>query len=65
MRKDIIDKLMELTQEEKEILEGKHSIDQSIYTDDKQFIIDSKKILAVWTTHKYKKTYEVYRVPCT
>lgn len=46
MRKDIIDKLMELTQEEKEILEGKHSIDQSIYTDDKQFIIDSKKILA-------------------
>ena len=24
MRKDIIDKLMELTQEEKEILEGKH-----------------------------------------
>lgn len=46
MRKDIIDKLMELTQEEKEILEAKHSIDQSIYTDDKQFIIDSKKILA-------------------
>ena len=46
MRKDIIDKLMDLTQEEKEILEGKHSIDQSIYTDDKQFIIDSKKILA-------------------
>ena len=46
MRKDIIDKLMELTQEEKEILEGKHSIDQSIYTDYKQFIIDSKKILA-------------------
>ena len=46
MRKDIIDKLMELTEEEKKILEGKHSIDQSIYTDDKQFIIDSKKILA-------------------
>ena len=46
MRKDIIDKLMELTEEEKEILEGKHSINQSIYTDDKQFIIDSKKILA-------------------
>lgn len=46
MRKDIIDKLMELTEEEKEILEGKHSIDKSIYTNDKQFIIDSKKILA-------------------
>ena len=46
MRKDIIDKLMELTEEEKKILEGEHSIDQSIYTDDKQFIIDSKKILA-------------------
>ena len=46
MRKEIIDKLMELTQEEREILEGKNSVDQSIYTDDKQFIIDSKKILA-------------------
>lgn len=46
MRKDIFDKLMELTEEEKKILEGKHSIDKSIYTDDKQFIIDSKKILA-------------------
>lgn len=46
MRNDIFDKLMELTEEEKEILEGKHGVDQSIYTDDKQFIIDSKKILA-------------------
>lgn len=46
MRKDIIDKLMELTEEEKEILEGKRIVDKSIYTDDKQFIIDSKKILS-------------------
>lgn len=46
MRKEILDKLVELTEEEKEILEGKHSIDRSIYTDDNQFIIDSKKILA-------------------
>lgn len=30
----------------KEILEGNHSINQSLYTDDKQFIIDSKKILS-------------------
>lgn len=46
MRKDIFNKLLELTEEEKEILEGKESIDKSIYTDDKQFIIDSKKILS-------------------
>ncbi|MDU5262047.1 MAG: AraC family transcriptional regulator, partial [Clostridium celatum] len=46
MRQDIIDKLMELTDEEKEILGGNHSINQSLYTDDKQFIIDSKKILS-------------------
>ena len=46
MKKDILDKLIELTQEEKEILEGKNSVDKSIYTDDNQFIIDSKKILA-------------------
>ena len=35
MRQDIIDKLMELTDEEKEILGGNHSINQSLYTDDK------------------------------
>ena len=46
MRKDLVDKLLELTEEEKEILEGKKSIDKSIYTDDKQFIIDSRKILS-------------------
>ena len=46
MRKDIIDKLLELTEEEKEILDGKHSVDKSIYTDDNQFVIDSNKILS-------------------
>lgn len=46
MRKDIIDKLLKLTEEERAILDGKHSIDKSIYTDDNQFIIDSNKILA-------------------
>lgn len=45
MKKDIIEKLMELTQEEKGILQGKNIIDQSIYTDEKQFIIDSNKML--------------------
>ena len=30
---------MKLTEEEKEILEGKHSVEQSIYTDYKKFII--------------------------
>lgn len=46
MRKDILERLMELTEEEKGILDGRNSIDKSIYTDDNQFIIDSKKILA-------------------
>lgn len=30
-RKDIIDKLLKLTKEEREILEGKHSVDKTIY----------------------------------
>lgn len=46
MRKDILYKLFELTEEEKSILDGEKKVDQSIYTDDKQFIIDSKKILS-------------------
>ena len=46
MRKDIIERLMKLTEEEKEILKGKTIINQSIYTDDKQFIVDSSKMLS-------------------
>ena len=45
MKKYILDRLFELTEEEKMILEGKKRVDQSIYTDENQFIIDSKKIL--------------------
>ncbi len=46
MREDILKKLFELTEEEKQILEGKKDVDKSIYTDDSQFIIDSNKILS-------------------
>ena len=45
MRKDIMDKLLKLTEEEKRILDGKKIVDKSIYTDEKQFIVDSNKIL--------------------
>ena len=41
-----MDKLFELTEEEKRILDGKKVVDKSIYTENKQFIIDSNKILA-------------------
>ncbi|MBC5625837.1 AraC family transcriptional regulator [Clostridium sp. NSJ-49] len=46
MREDILKKLFELTEEEKQILEGEADVDKSIYTDESQFIIDSNKILA-------------------
>lgn len=45
MRKDIIDKIRELTEEEKQILNGKLEVNKDIYTDDNQFIIDSDKLL--------------------
>ncbi|MBM6861632.1 AraC family transcriptional regulator, partial [Clostridium saudiense] len=32
MREDILKKLFELTEEEKQILEGKKDVDKSIYT---------------------------------
>jgi len=45
MREDTNKRLLELTEEEKNILNGKIEIDKSLYTDDGQFIIDSKKLL--------------------
>ena len=35
MREDILKKLFESTEEEKQILEGKKDVDKSIYTDDR------------------------------
>lgn len=44
--KDIThNKLMELTDEEKQIICGTNEVNKSIYTDKKQFIIDSDKLL--------------------
>lgn len=45
MRKEIIDKMMELSEEEKQILDGQLEINKDIYTDKNQFIIDSDKFL--------------------
>ncbi|HBK3254345.1 TPA: AraC family transcriptional regulator, partial [Clostridioides difficile] len=47
MRQYIHDKLREITEEEKNILEGNYIIDKSIYTDNSQFIIDSNKLLNI------------------
>ena len=45
MDKDILDQLKKITDEEKNIIEGDHSVCRSIYTSKKDFIIDSKKLL--------------------
>lgn len=45
MKKEILSKIMELTEEEQEILAGRKSVDRSLYTDDKNFIIDKNKLL--------------------
>lgn len=42
---DIYNKLLALTDEEKNILSGKPEVDKSIYTDNRQFVIDSNKLL--------------------
>lgn len=46
MQEDIYKKLTELTEEEKQILNGNIEVDKKIYTDEKQFIIDSNKLLS-------------------
>jgi AraC-like DNA-binding protein/mannose-6-phosphate isomerase-like protein (cupin superfamily) len=45
MVREIHDKLIALTEEEKNILSGENSVNKSIYTDDGKFIIDSNKLL--------------------
>ncbi|MDS0524794.1 AraC family transcriptional regulator [Clostridium sp. SHJSY1] len=46
MRQDIHEKLLELTEEEKHILNGEVEVDKSLYTDNGQFVIDSDKFLS-------------------
>ena len=45
MKKEILKKLYAHTEEEIEILNGRNTVDRSLYTDDKNFIIDSDKLL--------------------
>lgn len=45
MKQTILDKIMAQSAEEKEILAGRNSVNQSLYTDDKNFIIDKNKLL--------------------
>lgn len=42
---NLYEKLIELTDEESKILDGKCQVDKSIYTDNSQFIVDSNKLL--------------------
>ncbi|MBD7911298.1 MULTISPECIES: AraC family transcriptional regulator [Clostridium] len=46
MIRDIHEKLLALTDEEKQILNGEIEVDRSLYTDNGQFIIDSDKLLS-------------------
>ncbi|HIT91003.1 MAG TPA: helix-turn-helix domain-containing protein [Candidatus Merdenecus merdavium] len=49
MNQEILDQLSPITQEEQEILEGRDAIDYSRYTDEKQMIIHSAKLLNTGT----------------
>lgn len=45
MRRELVEQLAKITPEETEILKGNTGIDRSIYTEDRAFVIDRKKIL--------------------
>lgn len=45
MREDIHKRLLELTEEEKQIISGDKEVNKSLYTDKGDFVIDSKKLL--------------------
>lgn len=45
MKAEIINELMKITEEEKHILEGNYQIKKSIYTNNKEFVVDSNLML--------------------
>lgn len=45
MQKEILEQLRKISYEEKKILEGDHNVCKSIYTSQKEFVVDSKKLL--------------------
>jgi AraC-type DNA-binding domain-containing proteins len=45
MNQEIMQKLMEITEEEKKYLEERREVDKSIYTEAKDFTVDSRKLL--------------------
>lgn len=45
MRQEILNKLQEITDEEKKILEGDNHVQKELYTSQRDFTIDSKKLL--------------------
>ena len=45
MHQELIRELSVITEEERRILEGRKEIDQQIYTEKKDMVIDSKKLL--------------------
>ena len=45
MQKELLDKLKAITEEESKILKGNQGIEKGIYTRDKEFVIDSRKML--------------------
>lgn len=47
MNYELLSQLKKITKEEEKILKEKSDISKSIYTEDKQFIIDSKKMLSI------------------
>ena len=48
MKKEILKKLYAHTEEETDILNGRNTVDQNIYTDDKNFVIDRDKFLLIF-----------------
>lgn len=46
IRRDLLQPLMEISEEERILLSGEKSVQKSLYTNDSEFVIDSRKMLA-------------------
>ena len=45
MQKELLEKLREITEEERRILNGEAEVDRDLYTSGKDFTVDSSKML--------------------
>ena len=60
MQKELLEKLREITEEEKRILNGEAEVDRDLYTSGKDFTVDSSKMLEEGKLMRCVPTHDLF-----